>query len=503
MNEQASRAQKKGKKPFKGLQKRTRRLAVQRWTRYGIQLVFFILAPGLFSGAFNGVKYLFSQIGSIEGIEATSFVVLLVMALAFTVLFGRFFCGYACAFGTLGDYLFHVGEFLRSKTPLKRWEFPERLVRVLSYLKYAVLAAICIACVAGVWGTVSKYSPWVAFAGFTSGSLGDISWVAFLLLGLVVLGMFLRERFFCQFLCPMGAVFSLLPVLPFSDFTRRKAHCARSCGRCRQNCPVGIWPDADMLEHGECISCGRCAGLCPMNNVNLIAIEKALAAGKGAIVGAGDANAKNASARGTNKPRSLQATGESTAVAGADASVKYAGASANASANASGNDSVNVARATRPLRVTGEHTATAEDASGSYDPSASANVDTSGSDNASIGGDVSANGTKAPRDFQTTERDAAAVAGAGSKSAGANGSDNTSARVSTSAKRAPANAGNVDKPRPLVKRRDAWYLLQGVEPWLVLGKAAALLALCWVVGATRYIPAFAEVFGQVPWALGG
>ena len=260
--------------------RRKRDMAVHRWTRSAIQILFFALAPGLFSGAFNGVKYLFTQIGAVQGIEFNSFVVLLVATVVFTVLFGRFFCGYACAFGTLGDIVFHVFDALRSKTPFPRVKFPLPLVRALSLVKYAVLAAVCAACVLGVWQGVSGMSPWVAFAGFTSGSLEGIQTAAFVLLGFVIVGMIARERFFCQFLCPMGAVFSLLPVLGFSEFTRRREHCAKKCGRCQETCPVDIWPDADTLVHGECIGCGRCADACPMANVNLVALEKGGAGGK-------------------------------------------------------------------------------------------------------------------------------------------------------------------------------------------------------------------------------
>lgn len=47
---------------------------------------------------------------------------------------------------------------------------------------------------------------------------------AILLLVIIVAGMAVKERFFCQFLCPMGAVFSLLP--QFSVFPPKEG---RSC----------------------------------------------------------------------------------------------------------------------------------------------------------------------------------------------------------------------------------------------------------------------------------
>ena len=255
-------------------QKRKCAQIAHRIVRLAIQVMFFILAPSVFSAAFNGVKYLFTQLGMAGPIEATSFLVLLVGILVFTIVFGRFFCGYACAFGTLGDVLFGAFDFVRSKTPVPRLEFPPRLVRALSLVKFVLLAAICAACFFGVWAVVSGYSPWVAFAAFISGSLEGVQPAAFVLLALVAVGMIVRERFFCQFLCPLGALFSLMPVLGCSEYTRTPALCPSRCGQCQKTCPVGIWPDADRLTCGECISCGRCADVCPTGNVNLVAVPR-------------------------------------------------------------------------------------------------------------------------------------------------------------------------------------------------------------------------------------
>lgn len=255
---------------------RKRQATVHRWVRVAVQAVFLLLAPSLFNAAFNGVKYLFTQLGVNGPVAATSFLVLLVGSVAFTIVFGRFFCGYACAFGTVGDWLYGAFEFVRAKTPIPRPRFSPRLVKILSAGKYVVLAAICAACFFAVWPEVSGYSPWVAFAGIIDGSLDGVAGLSIILLGLVAVGMIVRERFFCQFLCPMGAVFSLLPMLRLSQFKRIPGHCARNCGRCHDVCPVDIWPDAESPLHGECISCGKCADSCPLSNVNIVAVEKAL-----------------------------------------------------------------------------------------------------------------------------------------------------------------------------------------------------------------------------------
>lgn len=242
-------------------------MRIRRVIRLVIQIGFFVAAPSLFVAAFNGVKYVFQQLGTGAPLKLTSFLLTLIISLVVTIVCGRVFCGFACAFGTLGDVVYDVVDFLRSKTPLPRLVFPDKLVRVLSWLKYVILAAICVLCFFGVWNVVSGYSPWVSFAAILAGSWEGVSVWAFVTLGVVIILMALRERAFCQFLCPLGALFSLMPVTRLAQYLRVPDRCLPKCCLCRQGCPVSIWPDEGRLE-GECIACGRCSATCPISNVH-------------------------------------------------------------------------------------------------------------------------------------------------------------------------------------------------------------------------------------------
>lgn len=78
---------------------------IPAWIRAGIQLLFFVFFPSAFTAAFSGVKYIAGQMGTGAKIEITSFVLSLIILCASTVVFGRFFCGFACAFGSLSDWV--------------------------------------------------------------------------------------------------------------------------------------------------------------------------------------------------------------------------------------------------------------------------------------------------------------------------------------------------------------------------------------------------------------
>lgn len=80
---------------------------------------------------------------------------------------------------------------------------------------------------------------------------------------LAIAGICIAERFFCQFLCPMGALFALLPVVIWQYPYKRKYKCLDRCSLCAKNCPVCIKPGSK--EHnGECIRCGKCVSGCPV-----------------------------------------------------------------------------------------------------------------------------------------------------------------------------------------------------------------------------------------------
>ena len=159
-------------KPLTAAQQRQRDKKRRTWLRTGVQLFFFVSMPGAFVAGFSGVKQIFLHIGAGEVLSVDSFTLSLLGLCGFTLLFDRFFCGYACAFGSLGDAVWALSGLIQKKLfhRKKQIRLPERAVLLGQKVKYLHLPP----------------------EGFGVG-IG--------LLVLILLGMAVQPRFFCQFLC--------------------------------------------------------------------------------------------------------------------------------------------------------------------------------------------------------------------------------------------------------------------------------------------------------------
>ena len=179
---------------------------VHAYVRAAIQLLFFLFLPSAFTTAFSGIKSVLTQIGTGSPVVMSSFLTVLLALCAYTVVFGRFFCGYACAFGTLGDAVHALYLFLCKKCKKKPVLLKKSWKKPLSFLKYAVLLAIVLLCFTGVYGEITGWSPWDVFSMLRSGNFKvGAYWLGCVLLVLILAGMVFCERFFCRFLCPMGS----------------------------------------------------------------------------------------------------------------------------------------------------------------------------------------------------------------------------------------------------------------------------------------------------------
>jgi uncharacterized protein with FMN-binding domain len=243
-----------------------------QWIRRAVQLISFIVVPGLFITVFSAVGELYVSIinGTFNLQAQLPQLFILLGIILTTVLLGRFFCGFICAFGALGDSVWAISRRIRKK-PLR---ISEKTDRYLKLLKYGLLSYIVIAVwTFGVGALPGEWDPWTIFglyavpAGWTSFS--GLLTVGFALLVLILIGSFFIERFFCRYFCPLGAIFTGLSKLRILKIKKLPEKCG-ACRLCSVKCAMGIpLYKYEKVTSGECIDCFECVDVCPRSNMTV------------------------------------------------------------------------------------------------------------------------------------------------------------------------------------------------------------------------------------------
>ncbi|WP_010233623.1 4Fe-4S binding protein [Clostridium arbusti] len=239
--------------------------------RHIMQLVLFFLLPGIYILAFSELKSIFKMIlkGDFKFIQAFPGLIEFTVAIIFTILMGRFFCGWFCAFGTFNDWVHMISKRI-FKTNFK---VNQRLDFILRYVKYIILFLILIFTFKGGDNILAGTSPWDAFAQITKiPTVFSSLAIGFILLVLITIGNIFVERFFCRYLCPLGAVFSLISKISILKINKPNEKCGK-CRICTNNCSMGLnLYSVNSVRGGECINCLKCIEVCHRKNphVNIL-----------------------------------------------------------------------------------------------------------------------------------------------------------------------------------------------------------------------------------------
>ena len=187
------------------------------------------------------------------------------------LLFGRWICGFLCPFGLIQELLHKI------PTPkLKKNKF----TRVLSYFKYVILVFfVIILPIAYAFRNfpLPGFCKYICPAGTLEGAMGLLSnrvnesylrmlgplftWKFLLMVSILVASVFLF-RFFCRFLCPLGALYGLFNKIALVGVKVDRASCT-DCGLCVGKCKMDIKHVGDT----ECIHCGECISACPTDAI--------------------------------------------------------------------------------------------------------------------------------------------------------------------------------------------------------------------------------------------
>lgn len=178
------------------------------------------------------------------------------------LLFRRSFCGQICPLGFLQELFGGLGRKIFHRT----FEMPAVLDRPARYLKYIVLVVFVGMAWTAADLSVRPYDPWAAWQHLTSAEvLTDVS-IGLVVLGVALVGSMVYDRFFCKYLCPMGAFLGIFSKVSLFK-VRRTAETCIDCRACDTACPMDIpVSEVETVESSECISCGECTTACPVKD---------------------------------------------------------------------------------------------------------------------------------------------------------------------------------------------------------------------------------------------
>ena len=185
------------------------------------------------------------------------FLITALIPVAFTALFGRFFCGWICPATLLYELNGNFASWLRwaGLKPGNRY-FDKRIkygVLALGVIGSAVTGSVLVAAVypPAIIGREIYYA--IALGGFGAGMVFFLATLGFDLL--------VARRGFCRYLCPGGALYSLLGRYRVVRIRRIVENC-NDCAKCNAICEFGLDPLRDGFGQ-ECNNCSACIAVCP------------------------------------------------------------------------------------------------------------------------------------------------------------------------------------------------------------------------------------------------
>lgn len=181
----------------------------------------------------------------------------LLIPLLVSLLLGRVFCGWICPMNTLL-------EIVDKGRGLLGWlEIRQRDVRFSLWNKYVILAiALGLVAITSVPFLALIYPPAVlsremhtlAFGGSLGAGL-------YLILAICAFELLVSKRWWCRYMCPGGAVYSLLGRWRAVRVRRDVARCTQ-CGDCVRACQFDLRPMLVTTTGMECTNCAACISGC-------------------------------------------------------------------------------------------------------------------------------------------------------------------------------------------------------------------------------------------------
>lgn len=169
------------------------------------------------------------------------------------LLWGRgVYCGWLCPYGALQELVNQLSR--RFKLP--QLEFPEVVHERMWAVKYVILLVLFGISLQSL-SAAERYAEIEPFKTAVTLRFQREWGFVFYAAGLVVVSAFNR-KFFCKYLCPLGAALAIPARLRLFDWLRRRKECGRPCQACAVECEVRAIRPTGEINANECHYCLDC-----------------------------------------------------------------------------------------------------------------------------------------------------------------------------------------------------------------------------------------------------
>jgi len=165
------------------------------------------------------------------------------------------YCGWLCPFGALQELLNRIAKVLKIPQIKMPWGLHERLWPI-KYIVFLGLFGMSLYSFEAA-EQLAEIEPFKTTIVLTFLRTWPYVFYAIVLL---VIGLFI-ERFFCRYLCPLGAALGIPGRLRMNEWLRRHKECGSPCHRCARECMVEAIHPNGQINPNECMQCLHCQTL--------------------------------------------------------------------------------------------------------------------------------------------------------------------------------------------------------------------------------------------------
>ncbi len=165
------------------------------------------------------------------------------------------FCGWLCPFGAMQELLNRAAKAMKVPQVSVPWGLHERLWP-LKYMIFLALFGMSLYSLA--WAErLAEVEPFKT--AIVLKFMREWPYVLFAV-SLLAAGLFI-ERFYCRYLCPLGAALAIPGRMRMFDWLKRYRECGSPCQRCAKGCMVQAIHPEGHINPNECLYCLHCQRL--------------------------------------------------------------------------------------------------------------------------------------------------------------------------------------------------------------------------------------------------